>query len=262
MRKVLIGVLAATLFVAACGGSSKKSGTGSSGGTTTTGPGGSTSPASTSSGGGNDISKLAAQYAKAKIKITYSSSGSDFTLAQDGNGKSAFTSGTSTIYNDGKTSVSCEGTGTSATCTQLPSVGGGVGALGSTFTATFTALASLLSTLGTGHTSSESIANRDASCVTYKASEVFSKLGSSALFKGAVANASDYDPNDTATICIDKQTGFVVKIAATKKGQPQDQLTATAISVPTDSDFTPPVTPQTIPNITLPGGSTIPGTNG
>ena len=250
MRKVLIGVLAATLFVAACGGSSKKSGTGSSGGTTTTGPGGSTSP--TSSGGNDDLSKIAGQYAKAKIKITYASAGSGdsstITIAQDGNGKSAYTVGDSTFYNDGKTTVSCQGTGTTAKCTQLGSLGGVGSSIGAGFTATFSALAAALTSLGGGDKSSESIAGRDASCVKYKASDVIGRLASSPLFKDA-ANASDYDPNDTATICVDKQTGFVLKFAGTKKGVAQDELTATAVGEPTDSDFTPPVTPETIPSI-------------
>lgn len=95
--------------------------------------------------------------------------------------------------------------------------------------------------------------------MTYKAADVIGKLKGLALFKNNTDKASDYDPNDKATICIDKQSGFVVKLTATKKGKPQDDLTATAIGEPSDSDFTPPVTPQTIPQITIPGGGTIPG---
>jgi len=120
-------------------------------------------------------------------------------------------------------------------------------------------IAGIISSLGGGNKTSETIAGRDASCVTYKAADVIAKLKGLPLFKNSTDNASDYDPNDSATICIDKQTGFVVKLTATKKGKPQDDLTATAIGEPSDSDFTPPATPETIPQITLPGGGTIPG---
>jgi len=260
MNKILIGVCAGALMLAACGGgSSNKSGASGSGAqsTTTAGNGG------TSGGSGDNsaLSDLAKQYAKAKIKITYTSSDSSdstFTIAQDGNGKSAFTSGDSTFYTDGKSSISCQGTGSTADCTDLGSSLGGLGAnIGSTFTATFAALAGVLGTLSGGDKSSESIAGRDASCVTYKASDVVGKLGGLALFKGSVSS-SDYDPNDSAKICVDKQSGFVLEVSGTKKGQPQSELTATAVSEPSDSDFTPPVTPKTVPPISLPPGVTLP----
>ena len=248
------------MVLAACGGSSKNS-VASGGSSTTAGGGGSTTGnTSGGSGGSSDLSALAGQYAKAKIKITYTSSdGTGFTVAQNGNGKSAFSSDTSTIYSDGKSTVSCEGTGTTAKCTDLGSLGGSVGgSIGGSLTTTFSALASILTSLGGGHNSSETIAGRDASCVTYKASDVIGKLKGLALFKNSTDKASDYDPNDTATICVDKQTGFVVKLTGTKKGQPQNDLTATAISEPSDSDFTPPVTPETLPKVSLPSGITMP----
>jgi len=256
MRRIAVGVVVGALVLAACGSSSKSSV--SSGGTSTTaaGSGSTTGNTSGGSGGNSDLSALAGQYAKAKIKITYSSSdGSSFTVAQDGNGKSAFTSDGNTFYSDGKSSISCEGTGTTAKCTDLGSLGGNAaGSIAGTFTTTFAAIASVLSSLGAGDNSSETIAGRDASCVKYKASDVIGKLKGLALFKDSTENAADYDPSDTATICIDKDTGFVVKISGTKKGQAQDELTATAISEPSDSDFTPPVTPETltIPSIPTP----------
>jgi hypothetical protein len=260
MRRIGIGVVVAAMVLAACGGSSKKS-VASGGSTTTTSSAGSSATSGGGSGGDSDLSALAGQYAKSKIKITYASSGTDtFTFAQDGNGKTAFTSGNSTFYSDGKSSVSCEGTGATAKCTDLSGLGGGTSLnLGATFTASFAALAGVLSTLGGGHKTSETIAGRDASCVTYKAADLIGRLKGLALFKGSTASSSAYDPNDTATICIDKSSGFVVKVASTKKGQPQDELTATSVGEPSSSDFTPPVTPETVPKITIPGGGTIPG---
>lgn len=262
MYKLVVGVLAATMTIAACGGSSKKDSTPAAGGSTTTtaadGSGSSTTGAP--GGGSDDLSKLAAQYAKAKIKITYTSNSGDnastFTIAQDGNGKSAFTTDGNTFYSDGKSSISCEGTGTSAKCTDLGSLGGATAGIGSMFTASFSSLAAVFSSLGVGDKSSDTIAGRDASCVKYKASDLAGKLAALPLFKGDV-NSNDYDPNDSATICVDKNTGFLLKISSTKKGTEVDNFVATDVGEPSDSDFTPPVTPETIPSI--PGVPTIPG---
>lgn len=262
MRKLVAGILAATLTVAACGGSGKKSGAPAGGATTTTAKSTNGGTNTTVSGGSSeDVSKLAAQYAKARIKISYTSSNSGestaLTIAQDGNGKSAFTTGAATIYTNGKSSVSCQGSGASAKCIDLGSTGAGAANIGATYTATFALFAGALSTLPGGERSSEKIAGRDASCVKYKASDVIGKVASSPLFKGNT-NASDYDPNDTATICIDKATGFVLKFGGTKKGAVDDVLVATAASEPNDADFTPPATPQTlpsIPNVSIPNVS-------
>jgi hypothetical protein len=253
MRKLVAGILAATLTVAACGAKSKKSGAPAGTTTTTTATGTNDGTNTTLSGGGTvDVSKVAAQYTKARIKISYTSSRSGestaLTIAQDGNGKSAFTTGAGTNYTDNKSSVSCRGSGVSARCIDLGSNGGGPANIGATYTATFAVFAGALSTLPGGQQSSEKIAGRAAACVKYKASEVIGKLASSPLFRSGTS-ASDYDPNDTATICIDKQTGFLLKFGATKKGAPEDVLVATAVSEPNDADFTPPATPQTLPNI-------------
>jgi hypothetical protein len=259
MRKLVIGIVAATMTIAACGGSNKAKSTDTgAGGTTTTGSGGGSAVTTSGGGGGNDISKLAGDYAKAKIKITYassSSSGENITIAQDGNGKSSFGTGSGTFYSDGKSSIACEGTGSSAHCTDLGSAGAlGAGNIGGTFTATFAALAKVLSSQNGGDKSSETIAGRDATCVKWKASDIVGKLATLPLFADS-AKPGEYDPNDSLTICVDKQSGFLLKIAGTKKGAVQDTLTATAVSEPTDADFTPPVTPATIPSVpTVPAG--------
>ncbi len=258
MRRIAItGMVIAAMTLAACGGSSKSSSTGAgntskSGGSPTTGG---------ILSGNSDLAKLAGQYAKAKIKITYQQTGSGstdtLTIAQDGNGKSSFSTGSGTFYSDGKTSVSCDGTGTSATCTDLGSLGGAAN-IGASFTGIFAAFAAVLTQLGGGDKSSQTIAGRDASCVKYKASDVIGRLSGLSLFKGSDIKSSDYDPNDSATICIDKKTGFVLEFTSTKKGAPSDSMTATAVSDPTDADFTPPVTPQTMPSISVPAGVSIP----
>jgi hypothetical protein len=263
MRKILIGVVVATIAVAACGGSSSKNSStpGGAGTNTTAGK----SDTDKNGSGSDDVSKLAEKYAKAKIKISYTSSdageSTTLTIAQDGNGKSAFSAGDGTYYTDGKSTVACQGSGASAQCTDLGGTGGAGANIGATYTATFALFASALSSLSGGDKSSESIAGRDASCVKYKASDVIGKLASSPLFKDST-KASDYDPTDTATICVDKETGFVLKFGSTKKGTAEDQLVATSVSEPTDADFTPPVTPQTvpsIPNVSIPSVPSSPG---
>jgi hypothetical protein len=256
MYKLAIGVLAAALTLAACGGSSSKSSS-SGGGATTTGPGGSTA-ATTGGGEGGNANDLS----KTRIKITYTDTTTDtssgtststFTLALDGNGKSAFTNSdssdpgsTSTIYGDGTSTVDCSGSGATAKCTQLPSA---AASAATSFTQAFSAISNLSSVLGGGDKSSENIAGRDASCVKYKAKDVIGRLSALPLFKDSDDKASDYDDNDTASICIDKKSGWVLKLAATKKGVAQDGLLATAVGDPSDSDFTPPVAPVTVPSI-------------
>ena len=265
MCKLAIGVLAAALTLGACGGSSKSSTSG--GGANTTGPGGSTA-APTGGGEGGNANDLA----KTKIKITYSdtttdtsgtSSASTFTLALDGKGKSAFTNSdssdpasASTIYSDGTSVVDCSGSGATAKCTQVPST---AASAATSFTQAFSAISNLSSVLGGGDKSSENIAGRDASCVKYKAKDVIGRLSALPLFKDSNEKASDYDDNDTASICVDKTSGWILKLAATKKGVAQDGLLATAVGDPSDSDFTPPVTPETvpsIPNVSIPSNQT------
>ena len=42
-------------------------------------------------------------------------------------------------------------------------------------------------------------------------------------------------------------------------GAKSETFVATKYEEPSDSDFTPPATPQTIPSVSLPAGITIPG---
>ena len=119
------------------------------------------------------FSELVANASKAKIKITYTQDGDEsVTIAQDGEGKTAYgTDGGSTIYSDGDTTVLCDGTGSNATCTESP-VGAGVGgSILTGFTAMFAGLSRLNSSAYGGHTSSDTIAGRDAKCITFKASD-------------------------------------------------------------------------------------------
>jgi hypothetical protein len=255
MRRFATGFIVAAVVLAACGGSSKSS----------TGPAaGAGAGGNTSSGGGNT------DLAKQKIKIAYSSgtgtSATNLTIAQDGNGKSSFAnsdtsdpSSASTIYFDGKSTVECQGSGSTAQCTAVPAA---QAALGNSFSTLFSTIATAAASVGGGDKSSDTIAGRDASCTKYSASDLIGKLAALPFFKDSTDKPSDYDSSDTATICFDKKTGFVLKLAGTKKGVAQDQLIATSVGDPSDSDFTPPVTPSTVPDVSLPGGLTIPTSPG
>ena len=192
-------------------------------------------------GGSDDFSQLVAQASKANIKITYEQDGDKtITIAQDGNGKTAFTSDdNSTIYSDGDTTVTCDGTGAEAECTQLPGGGALGGSILTGFTSMFAGLTQLDSSVYGGHTSSDTIAGRDARCINFKASD----------FAGIAAlGGSDLsDPSAEATICVDKETGFLLKLEGTSNGSSKDVFLATEVGEPSEADLTPPATPQTIP---------------
>ena len=236
MRKIsaaVIGLVMLVAMLAACGSSgSSKSGAGNN-----TTP---TTQASGSGSGSNDFSQLVAQASKAKIKITYQQDGNKtITIAQDGNGKSAYTSDNSTIYSDGSTTVTCDGTGADAKCTQLPVAGGLGSSILTVFTSLFSGLTKLDSSVYKGHVSYDTIAGRDARCITFKASDF---AGFAALGSGDIS-----DPSAEATICVDKETGFLLKLEEKSKGSSKDLFVATDVGEPTDADLTPPATPQTLP---------------
>jgi hypothetical protein len=235
----MIGVVGAAVVLAACGGSANTS----------------------NSTGSGSLSALARKYSAARVKVTYrAGTGPTLTFAQNGHGKTVFGWGISTVYADGKTSVSCVGTGATAKCSQLGTYGG-LSSLGaSTLTAVFSNLASALSSLRNGHLSTQTIAGRTASCATFKAADVSAQLGALGRAFGQTGTTG-YAPNDTATICVDQQTGFLLQFTTTKQGH-QTGLAATSFAVPSDRDFTPPGTPQTLPSASLPSGTTAPGSGG
>ncbi len=238
MRKMTATVLGLALiagFVSSCGGSDD----GDAAGTT--------APATTQpedGGGSNEFSEIVAQAKKANIRIVYERDGEDsITIAQDGEGKSAYTDGDSTIYTDGDSTVSCNGTGADAECQEIP-FGGIAASLITGFTGLFTGLVSLDSSVYGGDVSSDTIAGRDARCITFRASN-FSPLA-------ALAGSLDGE----ATICLDEATGFLLKLETKDGSSTKDLFIATEVGEASESDVTPPVTPSTVPDISLPD---IPG---
>ena len=77
-----------------------------------------------------------------------------------------------------------------------------------------------------------------------------SKLG--AAIAGKIPNSS----STSFSGCFDNETGWPLKYSTkTKSGTEQDHVVATAVGTPSASDFTPPATPETMPDL---GGVTIP----
>jgi hypothetical protein len=259
MYKFAIGVLAAAMTFAACGAGSSKSGTSGDGATTTTTSSGDKSNASDTTtkggaggGGGDDSNELTDLLAKGKaanVKVTYLSDGERETFAQDGKGKTSVRTSDSFVVTDDKTTISCDGPDAGAKCTDYGSAALG-GGFTQFFTGLYTSLAALKSTAFAGHTSSQTIAGRDASCVTVSVSDFGGVPG------GGAAGGS-------ATACLDKDTGVVMKYSTTDGSTTKDELVATEFGESSASDFDVPSTPETlpsgsIPNVSIPDVS-IPG---
>jgi hypothetical protein len=239
MRKTMATVLGLVLiagFVSGCGGDDDNS-SGSSDTTPTTQP-----DDSGNGDGSNEFSEIVAKASKANIRIVYERDGEDsITIAQDGEGRSAFTDGDTTIYTDTEenSTVSCDGTGADAECTEIP-LGGVAASILTGFTQVFTGLVNLDSSVFGGDVSSDTIAGRDARCITFSASS-FSPLA-------ALAGSLDGE----ATICVDEETGFLLKLETDDGSSAKNVFLATEVGEATDEDLTPPVTPETIPDISIP----------
>jgi hypothetical protein len=235
MSKFVIGVLSATLLLAACG-SSKPSSSGSD---------------TTNAQSGSDFSSLVEKSKTSAFKVTYKTSGGDtVTIAQDGNGKESVVAGGKLYITDGLTTVTCDGTTSTASCRDTGEAGrrAAEGAK-SVITGAADAIAGLASSsVLNGHTSSENIAGRDATCVTVSTSDVTGVLGS--IFDRIGANAS-------STVCADNETGVLLKLAGGSGDKETELFVATQFGQPSSSDFEPPSTPKavpTVPQLTLPSG--------
>jgi hypothetical protein len=230
MSKRLPATIAATsmlvLALGACGSSSSK---------------GLNLPGATNKSGGSDNSKssgngsfadLIGKAKTADIKISYKTSknGDEFTLIQRGN-DTVYISGDTSVYSVGGKSTTCQGTGSDAKCTSLPSTGSLGKGLG---TGLLSSYSTLLSTLATSplvkdvKTSKETIAGRSAQCVT---------------LTGALAATGQ-----SGTVCVDASTGILLSV----KDDSGSLFEATSVGEPSDSDFKLPATPQTIPSYTIP----------
>ena len=266
MRKIVAVLALSAVALTACGGSSSKSG-------------------SDSNGNKNDsFSQLYDKRKNATIKVTYENHDSDgttgdaFTIAQDGPDKTAYTSGNSKTIVNGDTVTECSNLDTTPDCQEVPGgasaaqamIAGLTGVL-SLADSTITAAASAG---GYGDTSSETIAGRDADCVTITIGSALGKLGSLADKLGKLDKDAGYQT------CVDKETGVLLKWAVQGNDNDKSELIATKVEQPTDADFEPPAgattettepgstdttegdgsTPTTACTpMTIPGNVTVPG---
>jgi hypothetical protein len=249
MKKLAIAVCAATMLLAACGSSSKSSDSSGNKSTTTSAGGG---------GGSNEFSALVAKAKTANYKVTYKTedSSSTVTIAQDGKGKISVTTADSFTTTDGSSTVRCDGTTSSAKCTELGSAGAGAVSAATSFVmGAYAALGGLNASALGGDSSSQTIAGTDATCVTISAANA-----------GALGSAlSKLAGSPSATTCVQKDTGVLLRYTATSGDTTKTFFEATEYGESSPSDFEPPSTPVTtpsIPNITLPGGITIPSIPG
>jgi hypothetical protein len=175
----------------------------------------------------------------ADVKITYTAAfGPSSTLAQDGKGKSSFVSQGNLLLSDGTTVIQCNGTTAAAKCSDLGPTSSD-DALTQVIT-TYAGLSSLHST-SIGTDSTQTIAGRSASCVTFKASDYANKVG------GQLPDLSKLTVAATVTVCVDDDSGFALKIALSDRGQTVNEILATAVGPSSPSDFVPPSPPVTIP---------------
>lgn len=224
---ISVAVLATVL--AACGGSSKKDAR--SGGSNGTGA----ASGDDSKSGNSDFDKLVAKAKDANVKISYKSGTSSdaFTIIQY-HGDSGFVNGDSEYLTTGGKTYSCSSLKSTPECTAVPSVAG-TNPAGSMMTAFFGAYAGLLQNTGSFHslfgsvssnTSSETIAGRDAKCV---------KVTGSAL-----GQSGSY------TVCVDKETGFLLKGETEANGAAASSIEATSYAESSADDVKLPAQPTTI----------------
>ena len=217
-------------------------------------------PLTTSPGGGasssnDDLSKLVADANKQKFKITYTDDSGDAQVyAQDGNGNSVFGSGDSMTFISKDATISCNKNDGKDECTQSPV---SVGALGNPFVGILTRQRTYFTALGgkLGDTSSQTIAGRDATCVTFSAKDLAGRSAARSRTRPARASRARRRTASTRTPARRWRSP-----APTTPARPRPRLTVTKFETPSDSDFTPPATPTTVPglgSITLPGGGAI-----
>jgi hypothetical protein len=224
MRR-LLSTIAITAVAAgllgACGSNAK-----SSSSTGTNAPGVTTTSSSGGNSGGDSINALTEKQKTANFYVTYREGSSSISVGQDGKGNSVYTTPDSEVIGTKDGTITCSGTGSSATCVKTTTAAVNVG----TFATLFGAYGTMLSSLSSNPAlnvkkSSETIVGRDATCVTIDLSSLAKGLAGGKVPVGA-----------GGTFCFDKETGIYLKLA----GAGAEGLVATAFRSATAADFTPP----------------------
>ena len=231
-------VLISIALFAACGGGSDKA-------NSPLDSIGATSPSGSSGNASSDIAQLYADATKQKFKITFTTGGGESTTyAQDGTGRSMWSSGGSQTFISPTATVNCNTVSGNATC--YSSAAGGTT---SPFLGIYQAAKTYVTQLAAyGDKSSKAIAGRDAECVTISADSVANKApGPLAAIAAAIKGSVGY--------CIDKSTGVLLQASATDaSGKETKAFDVTKFEQPSDSDLTPPSTHGSAPSYTIPGG--------
>ena len=240
MRKFVAAcstLLVAAVVLAACGGSSSSSSTADSTTLATNVIGSATS---------RDLSNLVANANKQRFKITYTDAGGNTQIyAQDGHGNTMISNSDSQTFSTPSSTITCDKKSGQYTCTTSP---GSLSVDANPFLGILTLEQSQLDALGThiGHSSSTTIAGRDAQCVTFSQQDLIPITGTEVSTSSLPPTKASY------TYCIDKDTGATLDVSTTDAaGKQSSVLVVTKFELPNASDFTPPANAAT--------GSTIPG---
>lgn len=197
--------------------------------------------------GADELRELLEKQSKARIKVTYVTTDADgaeteMTIAQDGKGRTAILTDGSLMITGPDGTISCDGTGPDASCTQMPEGLGELGMLGLTmFTSIGQGMLEGVDELDGVDTERDEVAGRDAICVDWDSSSLLGLLGD-------LGESTDDVPADgKVRVCIDEATGFLLEFSGEGEG---DTFSIRAIEVgePDDSDFEPPSTPETMPD--------------
>jgi hypothetical protein len=257
MRRFLALILAGTLGtfgLAACGGDDDDSGAPTTGERSDADSSDDTADDETdgteASGGegADELRALLEKQSKARIKVTYVTTDADgteteMTIAQDGKGRTAIIADGSLMIAGPDGTISCDGTGSDASCTQMPDGLGELGMLGLTmFTSIGQGMLEGIDELDGVDTERDEVAGRDAICVDWDGSSLLGLLGD-------LGESTDDVPADgKVRVCIDEETGFLLEFSGEGDGD-SFSLIATEVGEPDDSDFEPPSTPETMPDL-------------
>jgi hypothetical protein len=241
MRRILVLVVALVVVLAACGGDDDDNNTLAGAGTTVSGDNGNDDNGDDNGDDGDDgggaFADLIDDTSDVRVRVSYETTNTSdgqtstdefMTLSQDGSGKVAYfyDGEDNQIIIDGDSYTMCSNVKSEPECTALDggSAQGAAAAYAGLFNVAKGAIAAADGAGGYTDESTETIAGREAECVSI-----------------------DYLGGKWKT-CADKETGILLLWEGSGEGS-SSSFKATEFGEPKDSDFTPPATPQTIPGL-------------
>lgn len=198
--------------------------------------------------GAGELRELLEKRSKARIKVTYVTTGAEgaeteVTIAQDGEGRTAFVTDGMLMITSPDGTISCDGTDPDATCTVVT---GGLGELGLLGLGMFTSIGQgMLENIDEVEgldTERDEVAGRDAICVNWDSSSLLGLVGELG------ESTDNLSAEGEVRVCIDEETGFLLEFSGEDVGD-TFSIRATEVGEPDDSDFEPPSTPETMPDL-------------